>query len=386
MDGQLPICPKHKRCGGCSYQGVPYEKQCENKQRMVERLIGPFCRVFPITAMEDPYHYRNKVHAAFDFRKGRAVSGIYQEKSHCVVEIENCQIENRKADAIICTIRDMLKSFKIRIYGEDSGRGLLRHVLIRTGAATGQVMVVLVTASPVFPSKNAFVRVLRERHPEITTIVLNVNDQDSSMVLGEREKVLYGKGYIEDVLCGLRFRISPRSFYQINPVQTERLYEKAIRLANLTGKETVIDAYCGIGSIGLAAAGRAGRVIGVELNEDAVRDAIRNAKQNEIKNIEFYCEDAGDFMEEMAENGDGADVLFMDPPRSGSSGAFLRAAVQLAPRQIVYISCNPETMKRDLEYLAGHGYRGLTAWPFDMFPFTSHIECVAALKRERQVQ
>lgn len=386
MDGQLPVCPKRKRCGGCSYQGVPYEKQCEEKQRTVERLIGPFCRVFPITAMEIPYYYRNKVHAAFDFRKGRAVSGIYQENSHCVVEIENCQIEDKRADAVIRTIRDMLKSFKIRIYGEDSGRGLLRHVLIRTGAATGQMMVVLVTASPVFPSKNAFVRVLRERHPEITTIVLNVNDQDTSMVLGEREKVLYGRGYIEDVLCGLRFRISSRSFYQINPVQTERLYEKAIRLANLTGKETVIDAYCGIGSIGLIAAGRAGRVISVELNEDAVRDAIRNAKQNEIKNIEFYCEDAGDFMEEMAENGEKADVLFMDPPRSGGSDAFLRAAVRLAPKQIVYISCNPETMKRDLEYLTGHGYRGLTAWPFDMFPFTSHIECVAALKRERQVQ
>lgn len=386
MDGQLPICPKHKLCGGCSYQGVPYERQCEDKQRAVEKMIGPFCRVFPITAMSYPYYYRNKVHAAFDFQKGRAVSGIYQGNSHCVVETEHCQIENEKADAILHTVRDMLKSFKIRIYGEDSGRGLLRHVLIRIGAATGEVMVVFVTSSPIFPSKNAFVRVLRERHPEITTIVLNINDQDTSMVLGEREKVLYGKGYIEDVLCGLRFRISSRSFYQVNSVQTERLYEKAIRLAGLTGKETVIDAYCGIGSIGLIAARRARRMIGVELNEDAVRDAIGNAKQNEIQNIEFYCEDAGKFMEEMAANGESADVLFMDPPRSGSSEVFLKAAAQLAPKQIVYISCNPETMKKDLEYLTGHGYRGLTAWPFDMFPFTSHIECVAVLKRDRQTE
>lgn len=384
MEGQLPICPKHRRCGGCSYQGMPYERQCEKKQKTVETLIGPFCRVFPITAMENPYHYRNKVHAAFDFRGGRAVSGIYQENSHCVVEIEECQIENRQADAIIRTIRGMLKSFKIRIYGEDSGRGLLRHVLIRTGAATEQVMVVLVAVSPVFPSKNAFIRVLKEKHPEITTVVLNINDQDSSMVLGEREKLLYGAGYIEDILCGLRFRISSRSFYQVNPVQAERLYEKVVRLAGLTGRETVIDAYCGIGSIGLIAAGHARRVIGVEVNEDAVGDAIRNARQNEIKNIEFYCEDAGIFMEELAESRESVDVLFMDPPRSGSSERFLQSAVRLAPRQIVYISCNPETMKRDLEYLAGHGYRGLTAWPFDMFPFTSHIECVAVLKKDRR--
>lgn len=381
MREMLPVCPVKKKCGGCCYQGVAYEKQLEEKQKKVEGLIGSFCKVFPITGMEDPYYYRNKVHAVFSFEKGKTVSGIYEEHSHKVVPVETCQIENQKADAIIRTIRDLLRSFKIRVYDEDTGIGLLRHVLIRTGKQTGQIMVVLVTVSPIFPSKNNFVRVLREKHPEITTIVLNINDQDTSMILGEREKVLYGKGYIEDILCGKRFRISSKSFYQVNPVQTEKLYEKAIRLAGLTGKEKVIDAYCGIGTIGLIASDRAGQVIGVELNEDAVHDAIRNARRNGAKNIEFYCEDAGTFMREMADNGETGDVVFMDPPRSGSDEQFLEAVVRLSPKLVVYISCNPETMKRDLAYLTGKGYRALTAWPFDMFPFTAHVECITVLKR-----
>ena len=242
-------------------------------------------------------------------------------------------------------------------------------------------MVVLVMASPIFPSKNNFIRVLRQKHPEITTIVQNINDQDTSMVLGEREKVLYGKGYITDTLCGKVFRISSRSFYQINPVQTEKLYQKAIHLASLTGKERIVDAYCGIGTIGLIASDRVKQVIGIELNEDAVRDAMKNARANNVSNVEFYCDDAGDFMREMAANGEKVDVVFMDPPRSGSDEIFLSSVVQLAPKRVVYISCNPETMARDLEYLTDHGYRAITAWPFDMFPSTAHIEVVTCLSR-----
>jgi len=379
MDGQLPICPKHKRCGGCSYHGVPYEKQCENKQRMVERLIGPFCRVFPITAMEDPYHYRNKVHAAFDFRKGRSVSGIYQEKSHCVVEIENCQIENRKADEIIVSIRGLLKSFKIRPYDEDSGYGLLRHVLIRIGHVTGQIMVVLVLSSPIMPSKNHFVKALRKLHPEITTIVVNVNERDTSMILGEKEQVIYGKGYIEDKLCGKTFRISPKSFYQVNPAQTEKLYASALEYAGLTGQETVLDAYCGTGTIGMIASDYAAQVIGVELNRDAVRDAVNNAKRNQISNIQFYQNDAGKFLLEMAEQDKRLDVLLMDPPRSGSSEEFLNAAAGIRPERIVYISCNPETLVRDVKYLVKRGYRAVKSVAVDMFPFTDSIESVTLL-------
>ncbi len=375
------VCPYMKKCGGCQLQGVPYAQQLKDKEKQVKDLIGPYCRVFPITGMETPYHYRNKVHAVLDHRKGNVISGIYEERSHQVVPVDSCQIEDEKADAIIVTIRELLQSFRLKVYDEDNGFGLFRHILIRVGKTSGQIMVVLVMASPIFPSKNNFIKALRQKHPEITTIVQNINDQDTSMVLGEREKVLYGKGYITDTLCGKTFRISSRSFYQINPVQTEKLYQKAIHLAGLTGKERIVDAYCGIGTIGLIAADRVKEVIGIELNEDAIRDAIRNAHANKITNAQFYCEDAGKFMEEMADSGETADVVFMDPPRSGSDERFLSSVVKLSPKQIVYISCNPETMARDLAYLTGNGYRAITAWPFDMFPHTSHTEVVACLKR-----
>ncbi len=375
------VCPYMKKCGGCQLQGVPYTQQLKEKEKQVKDLIGPYCRVFPITGMETPYHYRNKVHAVLDHRKGNVISGIYEERSHQVVPVDSCQIEDEKADAIIVTIRELLQSFRMKVYDEDNGFGLFRHILIRVGKTSGQIMVVLVMASPIFPSKNNFIKALRQKHPEITTIVQNINDQDTSMVLGEREKVLYGKGYITDTLCDKTFRISSRSFYQINPVQTEKLYQKAIHLAGLTGKERIVDAYCGIGTIGLIAADRVKEVIGIELNEDAIRDAIRNAHANKITNAQFYCEDAGKFMEEMADSGETADVVFMDPPRSGSDERFLSSVVKLSPKQIIYISCNPETMARDLAYLTGNGYRAITAWPFDMFPHTSHTEVVACLKR-----
>ena len=381
MENRQIKCPKARQCGGCQLQGISYEEQLEQKQKKTEELIGPYCRVFPICGMEDPYHYRNKVHAVLDHKKGKVISGIYAEGSHRVVPVDACLIEDEKADEIIVTIRELLQSFKLPVYDEDTGRGLFRHILIRVGKTSGQIMVVLVMASPIFPSKNNFIRVLRQKHPEITTIVQNINDQDTSMVLGEREKVLYGKGYITDTLCGKVFRISSRSFYQINPVQTEKLYQKAIHLASLTGKERIVDAYCGIGTIGLIASDRVKQVIGIELNEDAVRDAMKNARANNVSNVEFYCDDAGDFMREMAANGEKVDVVFMDPPRSGSDEIFLSSVVQLAPKRVVYISCNPETMARDLEYLTDHGYRAITAWPFDMFPSTTHIEVVTCLSR-----
>ena len=381
MENRQIKCPKARQRGGCQLQGISYEEQLEQKQKKTEELIGPYCRVFPICGMENPYHYRNKVHAVLDHKKGKVISGIYAEGSHRVVPVDSCLIEDEKADEIIVTIRELLQSFKLPVYDEDTGRGLFRHILIRVGKTSGQIMVVLVMASPIFPSKNNFIRVLRQKHPEITTIVQNINDQDTSMVLGEREKVLYGKGYITDTLCGKVFRISSRSFYQINPVQTEKLYQKAIHLASLTGKERIVDAYCGIGTIGLIASDRVKQVIGIELNEDAVRDAMKNARANNVSNVEFYCDDAGDFMREMAANGEKVDVVFMDPPRSGSDEIFLSSVVQLAPKRVVYISCNPETMARDLEYLTDHGYRAITAWPFDMFPSTAHIEVVTCLSR-----
>lgn len=375
------LCLVSKKCGGCQFLNVPYGKQLEEKQKQVKELLKDFCKVYPIVGMENPFHYRNKVHAVFGYRKGQAISGVYKEGTHMIVPVEQCMIEDEKADEIIGTIRGMLKSFKIRTYDEDTGYGFLRHVLVRKGMATGQVMVVIVTTSPIFPSRNNFIRVLREKHPEITTIVQNLNDKETSMVLGDKEKVLYGKGYIEDVLCGCTFRISSKSFYQVNPVQTEKMYAKALEVSGLSGKETVIDAYCGIGTIGIIASRKAGRVVGVELNQDAVRDAIANARRNKIDNIQFYSKDAGKFMVEMAENEERADVVFMDPPRSGSTEEFIEATAGLRPKKVVYVSCNPETLARDLKVFERKGYRAEGAWPFDMFPHTGHVESIVLLSK-----
>ena len=355
----------------------------KEKQKQVEKLLGKFGKVQPIVGMKEPYHYRNKVHAVFDReRNGAIISGIYQAESHKVVRVDSCEIEDQKADEIIVSIRNLLKSFKIKTYDEDTGYGLLRHVLVRVGKHSGEIMVVLVLGSPILPSKNNFVKALRKLHPEITTIVLNVNNQKTSMVLGEKETVLYGKGYIEDTLCASIFRISSKSFYQINVEQTERLYKKAIALAALTGKERVIDAYCGIGTIGMIASAHAKEVIGVELNKDAVKDAIYNAKRNQVKNIRFYQNDAGKFMVEMAQQGEKADVVLMDPPRAGSTEEFIDSVATLNPSRVVYISCNPETQARDLKYFKTKGYAVKEICPFDLFPWTGHVETVVLLSKK----
>lgn len=375
-------CPLYKKCGGCQLQNMTYQKQLQWKQGKVEWLLAKFGPVAPILPMEHPFHYRNKVQAAFGVnRNGQIISGVYQSSTHRIVPVDCCLIEDEKADEIIVTIRNMLKSFKLTAYNEYSAKGFLRHVLVKRGFSTGEIMVVLVASTPVFPSKRNFVSALLKKHPEITTVLLNVNPYRTSLVLGDKEMVLHGKGYIEDVLCGCRFRISARSFYQINPVQTERLYGEAVRFAGLTGKETVIDAYCGIGTIGLIASRQAARVIGVESNTDAVRDAYCNAKINGIENIRFYCADAGDYMVSLAENQQQADVVFMDPPRAGSEERFLLSAARLSPKKIVYISCNPETQERDIRFLLKFGYRVEKIQPVDMFPHTNHVETVVLLSK-----
>lgn len=377
------ICPAAGKCGGCQYLNKSYEEQLKIKEETVRRLCGSFVKFQPIIGMENPKHYRNKVHAAFgEDRRHGIISGQYEEKTHRIVPIDSCLLENEKADEIIVTIRGLLKSFKIRPFNEDTGYGLLRHVLVRTGHISGQIMVVLVIASPIMPSKNNFVKALLKAHPEITTIVVNVNNRTDSMVLGNKEQILYGKGYIEDTLCGKTFRISPKSFYQVNPVQTEKLYQKAMDFAALTGTETVLDAYCGTGTIGMIASKDAGKVIGVELNPDAVRDARSNARNNNIKNIEFYQQDAGQFMVRLAEEKMPIDVVFMDPPRAGSDEPFLSSLTRLNPPKIVYISCNPETLTRDLKYLTKKGYKVEKGVCVDMFPWTGHVETVVLLTRK----
>ena len=380
---QNRICPVSRKCGGCQLMNLSYPDQLKFKQAKVVKLLGSFHRVNGIIGMDSPFHYRNKVQAAFGrTRSGEIISGVYQSSTHNIVKTEKCLIEEKKADEIILTIRKLVKDFKLTVYDERKGNGFLRHVLVKRGFATNEIMVVLVTGTGVFPSKNNFIKTLLQVHPEITTIVQNINNKFTSMVLGEKETVLYGKGYIEDILCGCTFRISPKSFYQINPVQTEILYGKAIEFAGLSGKEKVIDAYCGIGTIGIVASKNAGEVIGCEVNPDAIKDAKINARINEIQNIKFVCADAGEFMMGMKETGEKCDVLFMDPPRAGSDKKFLSCAIALAPDKIVYISCNPETQQRDLYYLIKNGYKVKKIQPVDMFPYTAHVETVVLLCRK----
>ncbi len=375
-------CPLAKKCGGCQLQNMNYDRQLKWKQARCEILLKKFGKVEKIIGMENPYHYRNKVQAAFGRTKsGKIISGVYQSGSHRIVMVDSCMTEDETADKIIVDIRNMLPKFKIWTYDEDKGTGFLRHVLVKRGFSSGEVMVVLVGASGYFPMKKKFTAALLEKHPEITTVVLNINPKDTNLVLGDREEVLYGNGYIEDTLCGRIFRISPKSFYQINPVQTEKLYNKAMELAQLDENTKVLDAYCGIGTIGLVAAKTAGNVIGVELNPDAVKDAIANAKRNNEKNARFYCADAGDFMETLAAEGEKFDVIFMDPPRSGSSRKFIDSLAIADPKRVVYISCNPETLARDLQYMIKKGYKVKKICPVDMFPHTNHIECAVLLCR-----
>ena len=358
--------------------GKKYSESLEYKQKMIEKLIRPFCKVNKIIGMDEPYFYRNKVHAVVGGdRKGNIYAGTYEAGSHKIVPIDKCLLDNEKADAIIATVIKLMKSFKYRPYNEDTGRGFLRHILIRTAEVTGEIMVTLVVGENIFPSKNNFIKALIMEHPEITTIVMNVNSKRTSMVLGEKEETLYGKGYIEDVLCGKRFRISSKSFYQVNHAQTEKLYRTAIDYAGLTGKENVFDAYSGIGTIGICASDNALSVTGVELNRDAVKDALTNCKLNNLKNVKFMAGDAGEHM------GRKYDVVFMDPPRSGSSPKFINSVCKMAPPKVIYISCGPESLARDLQLFKKKGYRVVECQPVDMFGWTGHVETVVKLSLKK---
>ena len=379
---QNRICPVSRKCGGCQLMNLSYPEQLKFKQAKVVKLLGSFHRVNEIIGMDTPFHYRNKVQAAFGrTRGGEIISGVYQSSTHNIVKTDSCLIEDEKADQIIVTVRKLLKSFKLKAFDDVTMRGFLRHVLIKRSFTTGETMVVLVTGEEKFPDESKFVNALIGRHSEITTVVQNINNKRTSLVLGEKSRVLYGSGYIEDILLGKRFRISVKAFYQINPTQTQILYETAVDFAELDGSQSVIDAYCGTGTIGIIMSDKAGSVMGVELNPDAVEDAKFNAKKNGAQNIQFYCADAGEFMVELAQRKRKIDVVITDPPRAGCSRDFLESVVALAPKRVVYISCNPVTLARDLGYITRKGYKVSKIQPVDMFPFTEHVETVCLLSK-----
>ena len=381
-------CPVYESCGGCQVMHLKYQAQLDWKQKKIEELFPEEAAkglIHPIISMEEPWNYRHKIYASFsNAKKGELIAGIYEENSHKVVKTEQCLIQHTLANQIIKCVADIARKGKIPAYNEDRQTGVLRHVYIRIGEKTGQVMVVLVTGSREFKEKNVFVDGLRKKFPQITTILHSVNSAKTSMVLGKKETVLYGPGIIEDELCGLKFEISAQSFYQVNPVQTEKLYETAVNFAGLTGKETVLDAYCGIGTISMVAAKQAGEVLGVEVNEAAVADAKKNAKKNNCNNVRFIAADAGEFMVQLAKDKQAQkpEVVFMDPPRSGSDAKFLNSVAQLAPKKIVYISCNPVTQKNDINVLKKKGYTVEKIQAVDCFCHTWHVENIALLVRK----
>ena len=375
-------CPVANRCGGCQYMGMPYEKQLVLKQEKVQNLFPTYKEIQPVIGMENPVYYRCKVQAAFGWQKGKVISGTYEAASHRIVPVDECLLEDQQADAILATVRKLMTSFKIMPYNEDRRTGVMRHVLIRKGYFSGQILVVLVTGSYQFPGKNNFVAALCKAHPEITTVIHNINGAKTSMVLGEQSKTIKGPGFITDQLLDCTFRISAGSFYQVNPIQTEKLYSQALQLAELSGTDSVLDAYCGTGTIGILAAKAAKTVIGVELNRQAVQDAIINAKINQVQNIRFVCDDAGKFLQKAAAKNEVPEVVIMDPPRAGSDEAFLSALVYASPKKVVYISCNPETQARDVRYLTKHGYKITNMQPVDLFPYTDHVENICCLERK----
>lgn len=375
-------CKYAKRCGACQLSNLTYPEQLSYKMAKDIRLLKRFGKIYEIIGMDEPYFYRNKSQYAFGVSRGRTVSGVYQSSTHNIIDIEKCLLTDKRADEIFMTVKKLLISFKLKPYDEKTETGFLRHLLVKTGFHSGETMAVLVTGTREFPKKRSFVNALVKNCPYITTVIQNVNDRFTSMVLGEHSEVLYGDGKITDELCGLRFRISPKAFYQINPIQTEVLYNKVIEFADFNGTEEIIDAYCGTGTIGIIASKHVKSVIGVEINKDAVNDAKENARLNNIKNISFYAADAGKFMTELADSGKKTDVVLMDPARAGADTPFLSSLVKLSPQKVVYVSCNPETLARDLSFLVKNGYKVKKIQPVDMFPQTEHIENVVLLGKK----
>lgn len=372
----MKYCPSAKKCGGCRNIHEPYENSLAFKQDKVNKLYAGK-KVERIIGMEDPYHYRHKIYASFSqTRDGRIIAGMYEENTHRLIDSRMCLIQHARANAILQTICTVATDMKLEAYDEDRGTGTLRHAYLRVSHANQEVLVVIVIGSKDLPGSRSFVQKIVSAHPEIRTVILNWNRENTSMILGPKDKVLYGKGYIEDEIAGMVFRISAHTFYQVNPVQTEVMYSTALQYAQLKKTDTVLDMCCGIGTISLLAARKARYVLGVEVNPKSIQDAGKNAVRNHIRNAEFLAMDGEEFIHELL---DTPDVVFLDPPRSGFSESFMQALEKLGPQKIVYVSCNPVTQARDLKVIESN-YRIEKIQPVDNFPFTSELECIASLK------
>ena len=371
-----------KKCGGCPLLALPYREQLAQKQARLQELLGGFAPVKAVQGMTEPLHYRNKAIASFATQRGKLVCGLYAEGTHRVLPGADCLLQEEILNKTLAAVLDAARACRWTAYDEDRGTGLLRHTVLRS-SCSGKVLVTLVTPGPDLPGSKNFCTALRKKAPWVVSIVQNINPTRSSAVLGSREKTLYGPGFVLDTLCGTQFAISSRSFYQVNRTQTEVLYKKALELAKLTGRETVIDAYCGIGTIGLCAAPLAKQVIGVERNPAAVKDAAANARRNKIANARFVCADATEWMAAAAGEGLHPDVVFLDPPRAGSTPECIAAVNKMKPRCVVYVSCDPETLARDVAAFTRLGWRAAKFCQVDLFPQTKHVETVVLLSHKK---
>lgn len=385
-----PKCTEFNRCGGCSIQHMTYEKQLEFKRKKVEDCIRRIAKnknteILPVIGMEDnPYRYRNKVQLPVGYGKcnENIYIGFYANKTHEIIDIDNCLIQFDEGDTIIKLAKEWLNKYNILPYNEKDSSGIIRHIMVRKGYTTGEIMLVLVTNKPEVPHINEFIQLVLNNISNVKSIMKNINNKNTNVILGDTNVLLYGDSYITDYIDDFRFKISPLSFFQVNPVQTKILYEKAMEFANLTGNEIVFDAYCGTGTISLFLSRKAKIVYGVEIVKEAIDAANENAIINDIKNVEFLCGKCEKIIPKLIEQGIKADVVVVDPPRRGCDRSLLNAIADMQPCKIVYVSCDPATLSRDIQILYELNYQVEIIQPVDMFPQTSSIETVCMLKKQ----
>ena len=380
-----PRCPYFKACGGCQLQHLTYDAQLDYKTEKVRdalERIGHLkdVTVRPAIGMDEPWKYRNKAQFPVGSVKGRPALGFYAARSHNLINIEQCPIQHEVINRVVSLMREFIQTYNIPVYEESTQRGILRHVVIKVGFRSHQLMVIVVTNGEL-PRKKELISLLRDGLPGITSIIQNIQTEKTNVVLGKKSITLWGSDFILDTIGNLKFRISPLSFFQVNPVQTEKLYDKVLEYANLTGKEKVVDAYCGIGTISLFLAGKAAKVYGVEAIPQAVRDAKENARLNGIENAEFLEGRSEAVLPRLSGLGLHPDVVVVDPPRKGCDPKLLNAIVKMAPERMIYVSCNPATLARDLNLMSENGYQAEEVQPVDLFPQTMHVETVVLMSR-----
>jgi 23S rRNA (uracil1939-C5)-methyltransferase len=381
-----PPCTIAHKCGGCQIQRMDYQKQLEYKTQLVKDSIERIGKIKDVIihqtiGMNTPFNYRNKAQFPIGMEDGKAALGFYAKRSHRIVPQHNCLIQHPVNTKISSIVKAYIDKYNLSIYDEEKHKGLLRHLVTRVGFITGEIMVILVANGESIPNIDNLVKRLTYEIPEIVSIYLNINKEKTNVILGRENKLIYGKKDIEDYIGDIKFKISPLSFYQVNPIQTKILYEKALEYADLKGDEVVYDAYCGIGTISLFLAQRAKKVIGIEILQEAIKDAKENARINKINNVDFYVGKTEEIIPQLYKNGERADVVVVDPPRKGCDRKLLDTIIQMKPKRVVYVSCKPSTLARDLNYLEKGGYKAKEIQPVDLFPHTGHVECVVLITR-----